>query len=90
VSDPAALALIPVAGVIAAALIAGLFLLAGKRADAQVAAADATDEARRALVDAQQQRIAMLTTERDECREQVRALEAIVRESEHRPTRGKT
>ena len=92
--DPAALALIPVAGVIAAALIAGLFALAGKRSDAQVAATVAADEARRELLADYKERIAVLTTDRDEARadrdesrRQVRELEAIVAELK-RPTRG--
>lgn len=81
--DPAALALIPVAGVIAAALIAGLFSLAGKRSDAQVAAAESAEQARRELVADQREHIAML-------KEQVVALEAKVAKYEGRPTRGGT
>lgn len=75
--DPAAIALIPVAGVIAAGLIAGLFLLAGKRADSQIVASAATaeaeararqaaDEARAELLADKNERIRMLILERDE------------------------
>jgi hypothetical protein len=85
VPDPAALALIPVVGVIAAALIAGLFSLAAKRSDAQVAATEAADQARRELLADYKERIAVLTVDRDEARadrdearRQVSALEAIV------------
>lgn len=100
--DPAAVALIPVAGVITAALIAGLFALASKRADSEITATtvraaaelkarEAADTARAELLADKNERIAMLTlerdeaatardeaeAERDECRKQ---LEAIVSE----------
>ena len=83
--DPAALALIPVCGVIAAALIAGVFALAAKRTDAQVEAAAAADKARRELLDDMGRRIDVLSADRDEARadrdearRQVTALEAVV------------
>lgn len=79
--DAALSALIPVAGVIAAALIAGLFMLAGKRTDAQAKAADDTDEARRELVALLREQIAVKDA-------QIAALEAKVSAHDHRPTRG--
>jgi hypothetical protein len=95
VPDAALSALIPVAGVIAAALIAGLFLLAGKRSDAQAAASDAAEEARLELVNNLRERIAVLTVDRDEARSdrdesrrQVLALERRIVELEGRDTRG--
>jgi hypothetical protein len=95
VPDPAALALIPVAGVIAAALIAGLFSLAGRRSDAQLAAAEAAERVRAQLLADYEARIRVLTEDRDEARadrdesrRQVEALERRIVECEGRPTRG--
>ncbi len=78
--DAALSALIPVAGVIAAALIAGLFMLASKRSDAQAQAAADTDEARRELVALLREQIAVKDA-------QIAALEAKVANHEHRQTR---
>ena len=93
--DPAALALIPVAGVIAAALIAGLFMLAGKRSDALVAADAAAERARAQLLADYEARLRVLTEDRDEARadrdesrQQVLALEQRIVEMTARPTRG--
>lgn len=84
--DPAALAIfIPFVGGICVALIAGLFQLAGKRSDAQVAEAQAAERSRREVVDDFKERIAMLIADRDDARaerdryrEQVGTLEVQV------------
>lgn len=89
--DPAALAIfIPFVGGICVALIAGLFSLAGKRSDAQVAEAQAAERSRREVVDDFKERIAMLTTDRDDARaerdrhrQQVVQLERQVADLEH-------
>lgn len=52
-----------------------------------VAILNLSRQAGRDLVDDQKERIAMLTTERDELRTQVRDLEAKVGQHEGRPTR---
>jgi uncharacterized protein YlxW (UPF0749 family) len=74
-ADPVLLAAIPVIGVVAAALIAGIFGQANRRSTE-------ADQARRELVEDQREHIAMLKS-------QVEALEAKVRRYEDRPTRGK-
>lgn len=78
--------LVPVAGVIAAALIAGLFALAGRRSTDEL-------EAHKQLVSSHRERADLLKSERDEARaerdaarQEIRALEVIV--SEYRATRG--
>lgn len=81
-SDPVLLAAIPVIGVVAAALIAGIFGQAGRRS-AEV------DQARRDLVDDMTKRIEMLEKERNELRVENMQMEAKIRQHEHRPTRGK-
>lgn len=74
-TDPVLLAAIPVIGVVAAALIAGIFGQANRRSTE-------ADVARRELVDLMAKRIEMLEAE-------VAGLEAKVREHEGRATRGK-
>lgn len=93
-ADPAALALIPVGGAIAVALIAGLFQRSNKRTEVQVAELAAADRVRARLVEDLEARIAVLTVDRnearadrDESRRQVLALEARLVEL-GRPTRG--
>ncbi len=92
-SDGALIALIPVAGVIAGGLLVGLFGLANRHASA-------ADAARQELLAIKDQRILLLTverdearkdldlcrTERDEYREQVAGLESTV--AKVRPVRG--